>query len=128
MWFALSLWRLCLDHGELGSNADVADGGVRKVRARTRFAQQSVPGHSLRYDLSAPPPASQVFATGVASSRQTKLSRCNRTRKPPSGKTNTVLFETGCRMNRSFSCRALFPGGTARRGRRGEQTRANKVR
>ena len=25
----------------------------------------SVPGHSLRYALSAPPPASQVFATGV---------------------------------------------------------------
>jgi len=33
----------------------------------------SVPGHSLRYDLSAPPPASQVFATGVASARQTML-------------------------------------------------------
>ena len=29
-------------------------------------------GHPLRYDLSAPPP-SQVFATGVASSRQTML-------------------------------------------------------
>ena len=37
--------------------------------ARTRFA----PGDSLRYDLSAPPPASQVFATGVASARQTML-------------------------------------------------------
>ncbi len=45
----------------------------RKVRAQTRFAQQSVPGHFLRYDLSAPPRASQVFATGVASSRQTML-------------------------------------------------------
>jgi len=56
-----------------GSNADVVDGGIRKVRARTRFAQQFVPGHSLRYDLSAPPPASQVFATGVASARQTML-------------------------------------------------------
>ena len=63
----------CLHHGQRGSNTDVADGGIRKVRARTRFAQQSVPGHSLRYDLSGPPPASQVFATGLASSRQTML-------------------------------------------------------
>jgi hypothetical protein len=61
------------DDGQLGSNADVADGGIRKVRARTRFAQQPVPGHSLRYDLSAPAPASQVFATGVARARQTML-------------------------------------------------------
>jgi len=62
------------DRGEvLESNADVADGGIRKVRAQTRFAQQSVPGHSLRYDLSAPPRASQVFATGVASARQTMV-------------------------------------------------------
>jgi hypothetical protein len=28
---------------QVGSNADVADGGIRKVRARTKFAQQSVP-------------------------------------------------------------------------------------
>ena len=47
------------------------------VPARTRFAQQCVAGHSLRYDLSAPPPASQVFATGVASARQTMLYRTN---------------------------------------------------
>jgi hypothetical protein len=60
-------------HGQLGSNADVGDGGVRKVRARTKFAQQSVAGHSLRHDLSAPPPASQVFATGVASGRRIML-------------------------------------------------------
>jgi hypothetical protein len=33
------------------------------------FAQQSVPA----CDLTAPPPPSQVFATGVASSRQTML-------------------------------------------------------
>ena len=38
------------DRGDvLGSNAGVADGGIRKVRAQTRFAQQSVPGHSLRH-------------------------------------------------------------------------------
>jgi len=30
-------------------------------------------GHSLRYDLSAPPPASQVFAAEVAGARQTML-------------------------------------------------------
>ncbi|MGC2467829.1 MAG: hypothetical protein WA517_21730 [Candidatus Acidiferrum sp.] len=30
-------------------------------------------GHSLRYDLSAPPPAAQVFATGVPNARQTML-------------------------------------------------------
>src|SRR6266576_2503113 len=72
---SLSLMCKCGGHlGRItGSNADVADGGIRKVRARTRFAQQSIPGHSLRYDLSAPPPASQVFATGAASARQTML-------------------------------------------------------
>jgi hypothetical protein len=30
-------------------------------------------GRSLRYDLIAPPPASRVFATGVASARQTMV-------------------------------------------------------
>jgi hypothetical protein len=44
-----------------------------RVPARTRFAQLSVPGHSLRCNLSAPPPALRVFATGVASSTQTVL-------------------------------------------------------
>ncbi len=38
-----------------------------------RAAQNSAAGHSLRYDLSATPLASQVFATGVASARQTVL-------------------------------------------------------
>jgi hypothetical protein len=33
---ALGFWT---DDGQLGSNANVADGGIRKVPARTRFAQ-----------------------------------------------------------------------------------------
>ncbi len=62
------------DRGEvLGSNADVADGGISQGSRSDEIAQQSVPGHSLRYDLSAPPRASQVFAAGVASGRQTML-------------------------------------------------------
>ena len=42
--------------------------------ARTRECSTFLPaGQSLRCGLSAPPTASQVFATGVASSRQTML-------------------------------------------------------
>ena len=93
------------------SNADVADGGIRKVRARTRFAQQSVPGHSLRYDLSAPPPASQVFATGVASAKQTREIRCGAGGADIDHFTSRKLSErestTGCRMLR-FVKRAGF--------------------
>ena len=36
---AISIAGLLLDHEQLGSNTDVADGGIRKVRARTRVAQ-----------------------------------------------------------------------------------------
>jgi hypothetical protein len=61
------------DHGQIGSNANSGGGGIRENAARTTLAYSSGAGHSLRYDLSAPPPASQVFATGVASARQTML-------------------------------------------------------
>src|SRR5437879_6119463 len=61
---SLSLMCKCGGHlGRItGSNADVADGGIRKVRARTRFAQQSIPGHS-------PPLRPKRAASGVAGLR-----------------------------------------------------------
>src|SRR2546430_12125472 len=53
--------------GQLASNADVADGGgLQKVALRTRFAQQSVAGHSLHCGRNAPPAASQDSVPGVA--------------------------------------------------------------
>jgi len=48
----------------------------------------SLPGHSFRYDLSAPPPASQVFATG-ARQRKTKHALISET---SAGKTRPELF------------------------------------
>ena len=60
------------DDEQLGSNANVPD-GIRKATRSDEIRPITVPGHSLRYDLSAPPPASQVFATGVASARRTML-------------------------------------------------------
>src|SRR5229473_5774534 len=67
-----------------------------RVPARTRFAQESVPGHSLRYDLSAPPPASQVFATGVASARETMLQCRKRRRANLSPKLFHLTYRTFC--------------------------------
>jgi len=64
------------DHGELGNN----EGGSERhysqgYRCWDKGACPilALSGHSLRYDLSAPPPASQVFAMRVASARQTML-------------------------------------------------------
>ncbi len=59
--------------GRLESHTNVADGGIRKGTRSDEIRPRIRPGHSLRYDLTAPPPASQVSATGVASARQTML-------------------------------------------------------
>ena len=72
------LLRICAGSDPQGrpypdSNANVADGGIRKGTRSDEIRPITVPGHSLRYDLSAPPPASQVFATGGAGARQTML-------------------------------------------------------
>jgi hypothetical protein len=65
----------------LARNSDIMDPPLGILVPRTRIkccrrrhSQGNPLGRdSLRYDLSAPPPASQVFATGVASARQTML-------------------------------------------------------
>ena len=63
-------------NGQLGSNADVADGRIRKGTRSDEIRPMIRPGHSLRYDLSAPPPASQVFATDESAGLHISMKPC----------------------------------------------------
>jgi hypothetical protein len=109
----------------LGSNADVADGGIRKVRARTRFAGSVLPRKLSRLSFRAIGARIMIAFAPFFTKRPSCFQVLNPATSVASGLCEAINM-TLCQLN--VDCRTMLIGERNRKWRASLRSRVNIVR